>query len=76
MNNEQIKKNDLELADILVGFHERLISFAAYRVDETSPEAKKIIQHWLSQPGGGTHLRHANELTILGTTYEDTGMQQ
>ena len=49
MNNEQIKKNDLELAGVFINLHERLVQFAHYNHEELSPLAEQTLKTWLTK---------------------------
>ena len=63
MNNEQIKKNDLELAGVFINLHERLVQFAHYNHEELSPPAEHTLKTWLTKNDGQSHVEYAQRLT-------------
>ena len=63
MNNEQIKKNDLELAGVFINLHERLVQFAHYNHEELSPLAEQTLKTWLTKNNGQSHMECAQRLT-------------
>lgn len=63
MNNEQIKKNDLELAGVFINLHERLVQFAHYNHEELSLLAEQTLKTWLTKTDGQSHMDYAQQLT-------------
>ena len=69
MSQEQ-NRNDLELSEILIDFHIRLVQFARHNHDELSPLAVEKIQKWLLD--SKEVIPDAQQLTERGMSFSRT----